>query len=202
MVAFGFLAPILGAVGGLLGKGAKGSADQRQAENQQALSADQVRSRNYEVNQRALMDALQSTSKEQMDHADFGLRAPMARGKQGLLASLMAGHKPATMSGVSPRLQQSMFSVNAPGIGPYAGIIAKLMAENAVKGLSGGDALQRTDFRSGVMAQPQLTEPKKAGLLEKVMGAGGLAGSLIGGVSAALPKKKPVDYSSSDSGGY
>lgn len=202
MVALGFLGPILGAVGGLLGKGAKGSADQRAAENQQALSADGVRSRNYEIQQRALLDALQSQGKEQMDHAEFGLRAPMARGKQGLLASLMAGYKPATMSGVSPRLQQSMFKVDAPGIGPYAGIISKLMADNAIKGLSGGDALQRTDFRSGVMEQPQLTPQKKAGLLEKVMGGAGLAGSLIGGVQAALPKKKPANYSDSDSGGY
>ncbi len=195
--------PAIDAIGGIAGKAAGGMAAGRQGENELLQRQNELKARMHDSRQKALLDALGAESREQLDHAEFGLKAPMARGKQGLLASLIQGYKPASMSGLSPRLQKSTFSVDGPNLGPQAGIVAKLMGDNAIRGLSGGDTLQRTDFRSNVLDAPKLEAMKKSGLLEKILGGAGLGGSLIGGVGGAIQKARgnPASFYNEQGGG-
>jgi hypothetical protein len=62
------------------------------------------------------------------------------------------------------------------------------------------EPLQRTDFQSGVLASPQLQEYQKSGLLEKILGGLGLAGSVVGGIDEA--RRNQRNRRSEDPDGY
>jgi hypothetical protein len=207
MVAFGFLSLLAPLFGGA----SKGVSDARTNANQQALSYDRNRLDAQQSQQQAIMQALLGGSNEQSRHADidlsrrnFALGAPSVRGKQALLGSLMQNMQPVSFSGLSPQLSAKMPKIsgglNPAAIGPLARQMGLLMQQNALSGQQKGDvfsALTPTDFKAGVLPQVQMTPPKKAGLLEKILGGLSLGGSVIG----ALPRRGGSQMEPSDTAG-
>ena len=86
----------LGMFGRTASSAAKGSADQRGAENDQTLRHNQLLAQLYGTEQNATLNALANQSREQSDHAGidmdrrkFALAAPSVRAGQSVRGSIM-----------------------------------------------------------------------------------------------------------------
>lgn len=204
-----FLLPLLMGLGGIASGAAKGSADQRMAENNQTGDRNRLLAQLYATRQGATSNALQNQSGEQIAHAGidmdrkkFALQAPSVRAGQSVRGSILANAQPFKVNAtgrvaqhipqISGGLTPAMFSDDTRALGNE-------MTRKALLDQLKGDEfapLERTDFQSGVLAQPELDQYQKSGLLEKILGNLGVAGALAGGVGEAagrMPRRVPLD---------
>jgi hypothetical protein len=201
-------APLLGKI---LGNAGKGSADQRGAENTQTAQRNALLAQLYGMQQNATGDALRGQSAENMAHANldmdrkkFALTAPSVRANQSVRGSILQNAQPVTLSGLPERvasrvpqisggLTPAMFNADTRALG------GELTRKALIDQLAGDnfDPMVKTDFKSGILPQPNLEEYQKSGLLEQILGGGGLVGSILGGIGEASDewrkRRAPLD---------
>jgi hypothetical protein len=189
---------LLGVLGGILGGAAGGASKSRESQNNAIAQNNRNQIDLHQAQQQALMQALGLTESSAMNRANldlnqrqFALQAPSVRGKQALLGSLMQNIQPVSFGNLSPQLRARMPQIsgglNPSAIGPLARQMGSVMQRNALQGQMRGDqfaALPQINFLGGVLEAPKLQQMKQPGLLEKILGGAGLAGSLIGGLGA------------------
>lgn len=195
-----WLIPALMGAAGIFGGAAKGSADQRQTENNQTQNKNQLLAQLYGVNQNATMNALTAGSSERLqqgnqalDQRQFALNAPKARASQSVRGSILQNAQPLSLSGLPDRvssriptmsggLTPAMFNSDTRALG------GELTRSALIDQLKGDEfaPMERTDFSKGVLAMPQLEELKQSGLLEKILGSLGLASSVAAGIGGAV----------------
>lgn len=189
-----------GAIGRIASGAAHGSADQRHTENQETAEKNRLLAQLYGTNQNATMNALMAGSRERsdqrgqaLDERKFALSAPSTRANQSVRGSILQNAQPVTLSGLPDRvsshipqisggLTPAMFSADTRALG---GEMTRKALIDQLKGDT-FDPMEQTDFNKGVLPLPKMEEYQKAGLLEKILGGVGLAGSLAGGVGQAF----------------
>lgn len=196
----GFLLPLLTAGASLFGGAAKGSADQRQNENNQTQQKNQLLAQMYGMNQNATMNALTAGSAErlqqgnqELDRKQFALTAPRTRASQSVRGSILQNAQPLALSGLPDRvssripsmsggLTPAMFSADTRALG------GEMTRSALIDQLKGDEfaPMEQTDFSKGVLPMPALEELKKSGLLEQIMGSLGLASSVGAGIAGAV----------------
>jgi len=198
-MAFPWLPVALGllSAGKGLGTAAKGAADERQQENLSTQTANQAALTQYQIQQRALLDALMAMDRGETDRyqtrqgattsalanqstenilrARLGLEAPAERARQSILGSLMQNMQPVTVSGGNERVRANMpvFSggLTAAALDPvtrqHGGELMQA-ALNAQR--TGSDVPAATDFMGGVLEAPARTDYMKGILNAPAMG--------------------------------
>lgn len=217
--------PIALGIGSILGKimggAAKGSADNRRADNTNVLAQNQLTAQLHGQKQSAMLQALLGNDRAAMDRfstkqhatqtalgqeeagklnrAELGLRAPGMRSRQALAGSMLANFQPRSLPGV-PQIRGGA----ANAISPTARDAGRALEAQALEALLSGsdipastdfaggvlEAPEAMDFRSGILADPRMGGYKSAGALEKILGAGGLVGSILGGIDTVTKGKK------------
>lgn len=206
--------PLITAGAGLLGKifgaGAQGAANQRQADNSQtaqqnALLASLYNTRQsaatnaYNTRQGATTNALNAEEAGKLNRAQLGLTAPTMRAKQSILGSMMENMQPVTATNTNPRLAGRIPTING-GLTPAmlsdtTRAHGKELQRAAMEAqFSGSDIPAATNFQSGILdptllESPLLQAPKGAGTLEKVLGGGGLLGSILGSIGELMEER-------------
>lgn len=176
-------------LGRLFGSGAKGSADQRMMENQQRLQQAQMQ------NQYALGSAGMDLQRRQFQQQEPGIQA-----RQALAGSILNRIQPLQLSGLSDRVSARMPKMNSiiDAIGPEARQAGSLLSQRGVSGLESGP----TQFQS--LPPATIAALQKSGLLEKILGAGGLIGSTVGALGdlSSVGGKQPPYDPQEHMGGY
>jgi hypothetical protein len=186
------LIPLIAAgVGKIAGNAAKGSADQRQSENQQTLLQQQLR--NNDIIARGSLESNNANTRASMQNSDNQFRAgldlqrkqftqnePNVQARQALTGSLM--------SRIQPMRAPSGFTQRPSildAIGPEAREAGSLLSQRGLSGLQRGPStfedmppVSLPDILS--LPPAQLAALQKSGLLEKIMGGLGIAGSAVG----------------------
>jgi len=199
-----------GPIGKLLSGAAKGSSDERNSENYQRLQQEQIRNqyilqRAQTMNQDAIARAqVQSTDGLNRANLDLNRKAfqqqePDAQAMQALRGSLLSRIQPMQMTGLSERVSARMPKMNSiiDAIGPEARQAGSLLAQRGLSGLESGGT-QFAEMPAMNMAPTTEIPPatmmalQKSGLLEKIMGGLGLAGSVVGGLGALRSSGKPT----------
>lgn len=160
-------------------------ATQTQNRDQLALST-----ANAGIGQNATRDA------QAMQRAQLGIDAPMARTKQAAFGDALQNvqdvnldFQPTTGAlpkfGITGGLRPSMFGENARAAGGELGkqALAALMSKSDVPAASDPMALPEPSPLTG---QPELSMPKPSSGLEKVTGAVGLGGGILGALGPIL----------------
>lgn len=179
----GPLLPLLGVIGRIFGGAGQGAMQQRLAENQQRQNAANS------ANQFALQ-AAGLRSNDAQNRADLELRQrafqqqePGAQTRNAVSGSLLSRIQPLQLSGLSGRAQQSMPTLNnsiLSALGPEARQAGSMLANRSVQGLQNPTQFsQMPALQIPAMQQAAL---QKSGLLEKLLGAGGLIGSTVGAI--------------------
>ena len=218
----GPLLPLLMAAGPLIGKifggAAKGSADQRYAENNQALAnANQqnqlalalAQLKSSDAMQRAQMQNSYNLSGANVDMArkQFLQNEPSVQARQAMIGSLLNRIQPASLSGLSdrvqiPNLQNSIISA----LGPEARQAGALLAQRGVSGLQNPTKFDPLPAASmpGPLELPALQQAQlqKSGLLEKILGGAGLVGSTIGAIGDLGSLGRNTGYEPNDINGF
>lgn len=218
----GPLLPLLMAAGPLIGKifggAAKGSADQRYAENNQALTnANQqnqlalalAQLKSSDAMQRAQMQNSYNLSGANVDLArkQFAQSEPSVQARQAMIGSLLNRIQPASLSGLSdrvqiPNLQNSIISA----LGPEARQAGALLAQRGVSGLQNPTKFDPLPAASmpGPLELPamQQAQLQKSGLLEKILGGAGLVGSTIGAIGDLGALGRNSGYEPNDQNGW
>lgn len=194
------LLPILmgaGALGRIFGNASQGSAQQRMQENQQRLQQAQIQ--NADTLGRAQLQSNDALSRGRMQQ-DFTLQGanldlarrqfqqqePNAQARQAMLGSLLQRIQPLAMSGLSARAQASMPRMNSliDALGPEARQAGGLLAQRGLSGLQSGgtqfDPLQAPTIPALNIPPAQIAALQQSGLLERLLGWGGLIGSTVG----------------------
>lgn len=206
-------------LGRIFGGAAKGSADQRITENNQRLNQTQLGNSdamaragllNSNANVRASEQNRDNQFRSALDlqRKQFSQNEPSAQARQALTGSLMSRIQPLSMSGGNPRLAANMPKMNSiiDAIGPGAREAGGLLEQRGLSGLRSGPS-QFTDLPPvslpDVLSLPpaQLAALKGSGLLEKILGAGGLIGSTVGALGD-LRSVTPKDPGADIPGGY
>ena len=189
---------IAGLLGKIFGGAGQGSANQRYNENQQRLQQAQINNR--DLLDRASLTSANQNTRAGMQNADTQFRAgldmerkkflqsePNLQAKQAMLGSLLQRIQPLQLSGVSDRVRQSMPQMNSiiDALGPEAREAGGLLAQRGLSGLKGGPTqfaeLPPVSLPDVLHLPPaQLAAMEKSGLLEKIMGGIGMAGSVVG----------------------
>lgn len=210
-----------GLLGKLFGGAAKGSSDQRLNENQQRLQQMQLQNsdalqramlQSNNANTRAQMQNATSLARSSMQNNDtyqragldldrrrFAQQEPNAQARQALAGSLLSRIKPVQIAGMPAGMGVKSSIIDA--IGPEAREAGSLLAQRGVSGLRSGPS-QFSDlppvslpegFMPELMHLPPATQAaiQKSGLLEKIMGGLGLAGSVVGGLGELGTFNKP-----------
>jgi len=177
-------------LGDVMGKAGKGSADQRLSENDQRLRQQQLQEfgtmNRAQLQERGTMDraqlqesGLMDRARLEMQRAGFKQQEPGAQARQALAGSLLQRLQPLQSGG-----RGSGMSSIIDAISPEARQAGGLLQQRGLSGLQ-----NPTQFRDvpemqvpgvqvpGGMQQQAL---KQSGLLEKILGAGGLIGSVVG----------------------
>lgn len=179
-------------LGGILGGGGAGKAEERQAENERISRDNATRASLYGTQQNALQNLLGLQERGIQDRAQMGVAAPSARMKQALLASLIQNARPSTISGVPaginvPRVSSPLSAIDAATRGGGG----ELQRQALLALLTKSDVPAATDYaKTGMLTPPQLAAYKKAGALETLLSTGGLLGGILGAVGSM--KKKPT----------
>lgn len=172
-----------GLLGKLFGNASKGAADQRITENQQRLQQQQIQ--NADALQRA-----QLTQSDQMNRAGLDLQRkqfqqtePSTQARQAMVGSMLARLQPLQLSGMSDRVTARMPKMNSiiDSLGPEARSAGTMLAQRGTSGLAAGPT--KFDEVAPLNLPPATVMAlQKSGLLEKLLGGAGLAGSIIGGL--------------------
>lgn len=164
----GTLGSIGGALGPVLGGAAKGSADQRLAEQPGLIGT-----------QNANLQGARDSFSAGMAGAQFGANERDAAMKRAMLASLLGGVQDASIS----RPEGSTI----PTFGVSGGLRPSAMTnKDALIAQLGSPAMSAPTYQG-----PSPLEMPKAGLGEKVMGGIGLGGSILGALGGLFGPKAP-----------
>jgi hypothetical protein len=183
----------------IFGGQAKGSADQRMAENNQTGDQNRLLAQMYGINQNATQNATNAGAAERMgqrnqalDEKKFALAAPSVRAGQSVRGSIMQNAQPVKLSGLPDRissrvptieggLSPALFNDNTRALG------GEMTRKALIDQLKGDEfaPMEATDFSKGIVPMPEMAEMERAGLLEKIFGGVGMAGSIIGGIGEA-----------------
>lgn len=193
------LGAILGAItglGGLLGGGAKAASDGRMNEAQLNVLRD-----------RNALDAYGTAQNAQFQQGGLDLQrkgftedARGGRAKQAAIADLLAKFKPTQIS--VPGIPQAQVSGGLQGLGAGGQqAMAELMKQALAAQLAGDK------FEGGnILKAPTQSAIPKAGLLEKIMGIGGMIGQGAGAIAPFLQsgqaQPKPWYANSEDPGSF
>lgn len=187
--------PVGQAIAQVAGGLSQGSANQRGAENNQAAERNRLLAQLYGTKQNATLNALDAGSREArdqrsqaLDERKYALSAPSVRAGQSVRGSIMANAQPVTISGIpsdihvptiSGGLSPALFNANTRALGD------EMTRKALVDQLKGDDfaPMEKTDFKSGILADPKMEAYQKAGLLEKILGGIGMVGSVAGAAS-------------------
>lgn len=205
-----------GLLGKLFGRAGKGAADQRITENNQRLDQSQLQN-SYALQRAGLLNSA-STNRASMQNADNMNRAgldmdrkrfqqgePGLQARQAAIGSLLQRIQPMQMSGLSERAQRSMPKMNSiiDALGPEARQAGGLLAQRGLSGLQGGPT-QFADLPPVSLPDMPNLPPalmaslQKSGLLEKLLGAGGLIGSTVGALGNMRSVNGGGAYTDSD----
>lgn len=170
-----------GLLGKLFGNAAKGSADQRYGENYQNLQQTQMM--NSDALARAGLQNADNFGRANLDlnRKRFQQNEPGQQARQAMIGSLLQRIQPLKMSGLSDRVSARMPKMNSiiDALGPEARSAGGLLAQRGLSGLeSGGTQFQ--DVPALNLPPATMAALQKSGLLEKLLGAGGLIGSTVG----------------------
>jgi hypothetical protein len=205
--------PAIGAVGSVLGGAAQGSANQRMGENQQALLQAQLR--NQDTLARAGLMSNNANTRASMQNADNQFRAgldldrkrflqtePNVQARQAMVGNLLSRIQPMRAPAGHTQLPSIL-----DAIGPEAREAGGLLAQRGLSGLQHPtqfDEMPAVSLPEVLQLPPaQIAQLQKSGLLEKIMGGLGVAGSVVG----ALGDLNSVGgngrhYDPSDENGY
>jgi hypothetical protein len=177
----GAIAPVAGLLGRIFGAGGGGAANQRITENDQRLRAAQMA--NQDALQRAQLQSSHGMNSAALDlnRRQFQQNEPTVQAGQAVRGSLINRLQPLQLSGLSSRVQQSMPRMNSiiDALGPEARQAGALLAQRGLSGLESGGT-QFEPIAPLNLPPAQLAALQKSGLLEKILGAGGLIGSTVG----------------------
>lgn len=199
--------PIAGLMGKIFGGAAKGSAEQRMGENQQALLQAQLQNSDNiaraglmsnNANTRAGMQNDNATTRASMQNSDNQFRAgldlqrkqfsqnePSVQARQAMVGSLLSRIQPIRAPGGGSQMPSII-----DALGPEAREAGGLLSQRGLSGLQSGPSkfadipgvsLPDVTLPDVLNLPPQqLAALQKSGLLEKIMGTLGIAGSAIG----------------------
>lgn len=177
-------------LGSAFSNAAEGQAGERDAENSYANSTNRATADMYRTSQDAMLSALGMNERGAMDRAgldlqrrNFALQAPSVRGRRGLAADLLANFQPATMQGLPSRVSSRMPTITPTGLSGQGQLLARLLRDQAIQETRQGDRFEpvpSTDFRTGILPQPQLQGYRGPGRGESVLGYLGLGANLAG----------------------
>jgi len=202
MGAIPVVGPVAGAIGPIAGSAAGGAGQSRQNDNAVIAQNNATRAQLYNTQQQAQMRALENQSGEGLQRSQLGISADRERARQSILGSLMKNLQTSRVSSADPRLRGRIPTFSG---GLQASQVldpltrqhgAGLMQKALTAQQTGSDVPAATNFLAGVLTPPELELLKKTGLLEKILGGVGLAGSMVGGIAEArrLPstRRAPV----------
>lgn len=187
--------PAAGAIGTIAGMAGGGAAGQRQDENSLIGQRNNQKAALYNTQQGATSRAYENQSGEGLQRAQLGITSDRERARQSMLGSLMKNLQTSQVSSGNPRLAGKIPTFTG---GMQASQVLDPMTRAQGQGLmtkaltaqrTGSDVPAATNFLASVLTPPELDALKKSGLLEKILGGIGLAGSVAGGLGATLPKK-------------
>jgi hypothetical protein len=177
-------------LGSAFSNAAEEQAGERDAENSYANSTNRATADMYRTSQDAMLSALGMNERGAMDRAgldlqrrNFALQAPSVRGRRGLAADLLANFQPATMQGLPSRVSSRMPTITPTGLSGQGQLLARLLRDQAIQETQRGDRFEpvpSTDFRTGILPQPQLQGYRGPGRGESVLGYLGLGANLAG----------------------
>lgn len=186
-------------IGKIFGGAGQGAAQQRITENQQRLQQAQMQ------NQDALARGNFGLNSAAMDlqRRQFAQNEPGVQARQALAGSLLARIQPLQLSGLSPRVQARMPQMNSiiDAIGPEARQAGSLLSSRGLSGLESGPS---TFDPLPTLPPAQIAALQKSGLLEKILGIGGLVGSTVGAlgdlnsVGGSMNNAMPSNYTGMD----
>lgn len=199
----GFLAllPAIGsALGSIFGGAAKGSQEAKTAANNSATDLYRAQSANYGTQQQAILQLLQMLSSMDMERAQFGATSPQQYAQNSLRGDFLANAKPISISHPRANIPQisggfgpSQFSQNTRQLGQE-------MSRDALMRMLQGPP-KAPDTSGALIAPPTAPTMQGAGTLDKILGYGGLAGSLIGGIGGLFGNKQNSQQNSVNTGG-
>jgi hypothetical protein len=177
---FGAIMAAAPLIGRIFGGAAGGASNQRLNENDQRLRA------SIAANQDALGRAqLQSQHAIQGGNLDLNRRQfqqnePNARAGQAVRGSILQNIQPLRLSGLSPRVQARMPQMTSiiDALGPEARQAGALLARAGISGLQNPSTFQPLPQLN--LPPAQVAALQRSGILEKILGAGGLIGSTVG----------------------
>lgn len=184
---------VAGLLGRVFGGASKGSADQRMAENQQRLL--QTQAANSDQLARGALMNNNATARASMQNTDaynragldlqrkqFAQNEPNAQARQALVGNLLSRIAPVQIAGMPQGMGVKSSILDA--IGPEARQAGSLLAQRGVSGLQHPTQFNELPPVSlpDVLNLPpmQIAQLQKSGLLEKIMGAIGVGGSVVG----------------------
>lgn len=189
-----------------VGKVGQGMSAGRAAENQEMLLRDRIGLTAQDSRQDALLAAAGLVQRDKMDMADMDLKRrefarseATERAKQTILGDVLAGLQKGSFnrpSGV-PNISFSG-GLSADLLGPNSRAAGGELSRSALLALMNGeqfDPMEATEAE--VLDQFQLSEPKKAGFLEKAFNTAGAVGGIAGGIDDILAsvRKPPINNS-------
>jgi hypothetical protein len=193
----GAIGPAAGLIGRIFGGASQGSAQNRMAENQQALQTAQDNQNALQRGQLQSQHAL-NTAGLDLQRRQFAQNEPSAQAGQALRGSILNRIQPIRMSGLPDRVASRMPQMNSiiDAIGPEARAAGALLAQRGLSGLEQGPS-QFQAIEALNLPPMQVAQLKQSGLLEKLLGAGGLIGSTVGALgdlnSVGGQKQPPYD---------
>lgn len=179
-------APIAGAIGNVASGAAKGSADQRLMEGNQALNYAQLQQQGARDRFSSDLAGANAQYGAGMQGAQFAREGQDRERKQQILSSLLGGMQDLKHTPGNPKIAAAM-GQSTGGARPSA-----LTGNNeALMALLGAPQIAAPEFQAPTpYAGPELPQMPNAGAMEKILGGVGLGGSLLGALGA-LSKQQP-----------
>jgi hypothetical protein len=173
-----------GAIGNIASGAAKGSADQRMAENNQALNFAQLGQQGARDKFSADLAGANAQFGSGMQGAQFARDGQSREQRQAILSSLLGGMQDVSLTPGNPKIAAAM-GQRLGGARPSALTGNK----DILQALLGQAQIQAPEYQAPTPYQGvALPEMDDAGLLEKIGGGVGLGGSLLGALGALANK--------------
>lgn len=178
--------PLIASLGSILGGAGKGASDSRAQQNMLQTQRDQAEVSKYGIGQNAQMQQGQLD----LQRKQFGEDAPLNRARQAALADILMNYKPTRVS-VAGIPDAQISGGTGLGAGGRAGL-AEMQKQALARLLTGAKG---ESFQGGnILQAPRATPLQNAGLLEKILGIGGLVGGVAGAVGNNLPGASGPSY--------
>jgi hypothetical protein len=197
--------PAIAGIGGAMGGAAKGRADARLAESNlvtardgQQLGAEGMRLNAGQTAANAKNQGLLERALLQLKQREYGDSAPLGRYQQAILGNLAQNMQDVQIGGLPRGVTPVQFSggMRPSAIGPGGRAAGAELAQQAMARLMGGDQFEDVPYTElPTQLNWRQSALPKAGLLDKILGMGGFAGAMAGGVQSGLPQR-PTERSS------